>query len=153
MQMKKQCEEHERERKDQEAAAQELLDVLKEFCQPSQPPPPSASQGLMTPRLGTTSSTDSSSWADLENRVSAMSARVGVSPQKHGFLEDTRRSPLRRSTTFRRSRLSLGGRRDPVGSFGEVVAQIARDRNARYASRLTMCMHIPQARCSRVHAP
>ena len=134
----------EREQREQEIAAEQLFEALREFCQQPQPQAP-VHNVLTTPRLGVESraSTESNSWADLENKVYAMSARVhnkplqSSSPQKSHLnsLEDSRKSPGRRSSmsTLRRSRLSLGGRRDPVGGFGEVVAQIARDRATRCA--------------------
>lgn len=135
--LRAQREQYEQEQREQQAAAAELFEVFKDFCQQSQSQA-APSSVLTTPRLGVESraSTDSSSWADLENKVYALSARVQnkpSSPQKMGSFEEARRSPARRSSmsTFRRSRLSLGGRRDPVGGFGEVVAQIARDRATR----------------------
>lgn len=128
---------YEQEQREQQAAAEQLFEALRDFCQ--QPPAQAPTHNVLTtPRLGmeSRSTTDSTSWADLENKVHAMSARCLnnlSSPQKSkmGSLEDVRRSPARRSSmsaSLRRSRYSLGGRRDPVGGFGEVVAQIARDR-------------------------
>ena len=143
--------EWEREQVQQEQAAQQLFEALREFCQ--QPQPQAQTHNVLTtPRLGVESraSSESTSWADLQDKVYAMSARVhnkhSSSPHKSQLnSQEDHKSPGRRASmsTLRRSRLSLGGRRDPVGGFGEVVAQIARDRAHRYVLTYLNCSIVP----------
>lgn len=65
-------EEHEQEQREQQAAAEQLFEALRDFCQQPTQNVPSQSNVLTTPRLGVESRASTGSWADLENKVNIL---------------------------------------------------------------------------------